>query len=149
MLFKHSIDSDRLRNADPAVFTLNIAKFMRENIFPYPFLVTISSNDILNFVLAVDFAFGKRAKLAFGYDIYFQGRESLIEIDSGTTPISDLDIEKSLDQHSHQHKFFADISYSLDLDKWSAAAGIGGDLTFMNYNIGRDWTIYIKLSASF
>lgn len=149
MLFQKTIDNENLHDDDNQKFTENLAKFIRENIFPYPFKVRIKPGNIINFVSAINFNINKRWQCGLGYDLYLQNEEIIEKIFDKYISFHALRVEEARSKKVIQHKVFTDTTYRIKHPTWDMLLGIGGDLTFDSRNIGKDWTLYFKIGASF
>ncbi|MFH1644358.1 MAG: hypothetical protein ABIA74_04250 [bacterium] len=144
ILFNKTIDNTQL-TTDPEV----LSKFIRENVFPPPFRTRIKPGNIINFVSNVSFNINKRWQWGVGYDLYAQEEETIKkilddEVDSHELRIQDAQIPQAI-----QHKIFSETNYSINKKNWDLILGIGADATFSSKNMGKDWTIYLRIGAGF
>lgn len=131
--------------------------YLEQYIFPPAFSVGVNPGGVINFVtsLSVDI---RRMRCAFGYDFYAQQKERIKTLygtrlmrDDGTPlQLSDIRIDDAVSQEIRQHKIFTEMLYKLKTtDKNSMSLGLGGDYTISSREMGRDWTLYLKFTASF
>ncbi len=130
---------------------------VEQNIFPPAFSVGVNPGGVINFVTSISVDI-RRMKCAFGYDFYAQQKERIKNLygtrlmrDDGTPlQLSDIGIDGAVSQEIRQHKIFSEMLYKLKTtDKNSMSLGLGGDYTISSREIGRDWTLYFKFTASF
>lgn len=126
-----------------------ISKVLREYYFPSHFKTVINPGGIFNVIFS-GIITRPYWNLTLGYDFYAQERQSIKCIVGTPITMQELRISDAEAPSNQQHKFFAEYSYLLRKDTQSEVRlGIGGDTTFYSRNLGRDWTSYVRLSASF
>ena len=125
-----------------------VTKFIKEYIFPPAYKVTLKPGDIINFFASLSFEIGKYWNVGFGYDFYNQQKEIFQKIDT-TEDINSLRIEDAASPNAEQHKIFAQGNYIKKQKKWDLILGFGGDYTLASKNLGLDWTVFLRVGASF
>jgi len=144
MLFKKTIAQDDL-TSDPE----DISRFLKENVFPQPFKVTIKPGNIFNFVSSMNINISRRWMWGIGYDLFIQQNETIKKIhDKDVEPYA-LRVEAAQVKRATQHKVFTETNYVIKNNDWNLILGIGGDTTFSSKNIGHDWTVYLRIGAYF
>jgi len=123
-------------------------EFIKQFIFPPVSRVTVQPGGILNFVSAVTFSIGRKWNIGGGYDFFFQEAESFDAIHEDVDP-SSLRTEAASLPSSYQHKIFAEINYIKKRNSWNLNLGLGGDYTVSSKKMGDDWTIFLRIGASF
>ena len=123
-------------------------EFIKQFIFPPAYRVTVQPGGILNFVSAVTFGIGRKWNIGGGYDFFFQEAEKFDAIHEDVDP-SSLRIEAAALPSSYQHKIFAEVNYIKKQNHWDLNLGLGGDYTISSKRIGEDWTIFLRIGASF
>ncbi len=124
-------------------------EFIKEYIFPPAYKITLKPGDIINFVTYLSFEIEKYWNVGFGYDFYHQQREIFQEIDTRGEDINSLRIEDAASPNAEQHKIFVQGNYIKKQKDWDLILGFGGDYTIASKNLGLDWTIFLRLGASF
>lgn len=87
-------------------------------------------------------------KAELGYDIWYQGSESLRIINSFGVPYP-LDACSGTRHSATQYKVFAFVSVDRNDGCYDWRLGFFGDATFANQGIGKDWTLGIDLRTLF
>ncbi len=123
-------------------------KFIKEYVFPPAYKVLIQPGDIINFVSSITYNTNNNWNLGFGYDYYNQQREKFEKIYT-TEDASSLKIKSAIAPAAIQHKLFFNADHIKKYKKWDFVFGLGGDYTISAKNIGRDWTLFLKIGASF
>jgi hypothetical protein len=152
IMFKPTKNLEDYKDPDhPTLADVNaiITQVLREYYFPSHFKTIINPGGIFNVIVS-----GTLTRpfwnFTLGYDFYSQERQKIKALLSTSTTLQVLRIADAEAPSNQQHKVFAEYSYVLRKDKKSEVhLGIGGDTTFYSRNLGRDWTTYVRLSASF
>lgn len=131
--------------------------YLEQYIFPSAFSVGVNPGGVINFVTSISVDI-RRMRCAFGYDFYAQQKERIKKLygtrlmrDDGTPlQLSDIRVDDAVSQEIRQHKIFTEMLYKLKTtEKNSMSLGLGGDYTISSKEMGRDWTLYFKFTASF
>jgi hypothetical protein len=125
-----------------------LTEFIKEYVFPPAYQVLISPGDIINFVAAINYDTNNHWTLGFGYDYYNQQKEKFERIYT-TEDISTLRTEAAIAPAAIQHKLFFQANHTKKQKNWDLILGLGGDYTIAAQNIGQDWTIFLRIGASF
>lgn len=130
---------------------------LEQNVLPPAFRVGVHPGGVINFVTSISVDI-RRMRCAFGYDFYAQQKERIKKLygtrlmrDDGTPlQLSDIRVDDAVSQEIRQHKIFTEMLYKLKTtEKNSMSLGLGGDYTISSKEMGRDWTLYFKFTASF
>ncbi len=151
ILFKQTITNKELAEIpinDPELPNA-ISRFIRENVFPPPFNVTIKPGSILSFITNFSFNINKKWLWGVGYDLYIQDAEDIKKINDTKVNPYELRIEGAQTPRAIQHKIFSETNYSIKKRSYDLIVGLGADMTFSSRNIGRDWTVYLRIGAGF
>ncbi|GEM_PF-1586539 len=131
--------------------------YLEQYIFPSAFSVGVHPGGVINFVTSISVDI-RRVRCALGYDFYAQQKERIKTLygtrlmrDDGTPlQLNDIRIDDAVSQEIRQHKIFSELLYQFKPSgKNSMSLGLGGDYTISSREIGRDWTLYLKFTASF
>jgi hypothetical protein len=122
--------------------------FRDQYLFPKSFLTTVYPGGVFNGVLAISTDI-KKMRFSLGYDFYMQQAEKIKKIHNTNAIINQLRIEDAQASLVYQHKLFTEALYLKNFKRCELGLGLGGDVTIACQGIGKDWTAYAKLSASF
>ncbi|MFC1894648.1 hypothetical protein ACFLYH_01730 [Candidatus Dependentiae bacterium] len=129
-------------NPEPAT------EFLKQFLFPPAYRVTVKPGGIFTFVSAFTFSIAKKWNIGTGYDFYFQQAEKFTAIHNDVSP-SSLLLKNAALPSSYQHKIFAEATHIKKHKRWDSNLGIGGDYTISSKRMGKDWTIFLRIGASF
>ena len=124
-------------------------EFIKEYIFPPPYKVSVDPGAIITFVSKIAFDLDKKWTFGVGYDFYMQQHEQFENIYNSNVEINTLRIDDAESPTALQHKIFGDINYTKKQKGWDLKLGGGGDYTIASRQMGQDWTIFIRIGASF
>jgi hypothetical protein len=122
--------------------------FVKQYLFPSSYLTTVYPGGVFNGVLAASTDI-KKMRLSLGYDFYLQQSEKIKKIHNTNVTLEQLRVEDAQAPLVYQHKVFAEALYLKKFKRCNMAWGLGGDVTVASSGIGKDWTAYAKLTASF
>lgn len=122
--------------------------FVKQYLFPSSYLVTVYPGGIFNAVLAASTDI-KKMRFSLGYDFYLQQSEKIKKIHNTDVPLDRLRVEDAQSPRVYQHKIFTEALYLKKFKRVDMGWGLGGDVTVASSGIGKDWTAYAKLNASF
>lgn len=92
---------------------------------------------------------GDGAKLYYGTNLWVQGADRLRTIKGPLNIIAGLDKSKSVLPSAYQFKALAGLSYTFKEEDTTWTIGIDGDYTILKSGIGRDYTLALRIDASF
>ncbi|MFH1831543.1 MAG: hypothetical protein ABH827_01955 [bacterium] len=133
---------------DPTAGKELISLFAREFIFPSSFKTSVNPGGIFNAIVSISFDV-KKMNIALGYDFYAQQQERIEKVYSSSVQMSELRIEDAQIPDIYQHKIFSEALYTKQYKRSKVGLGLGGDVTAHSKNLGYDWTVYLKGTASF
>jgi hypothetical protein len=119
------------------------------DLFPVLARTAVSPGDIFNATVGLDVKLNKRWSWKSGYDFYRQGREKINKISLDTIDLSKLIIEDSISSQVTQHKLFSELSFVAKTKHRDWHLGFGGDYSFANKGIAKDWTLHGKIGITF
>lgn len=125
-----------------------VNQYLREKIIPSTFRCTVRPGGVFNFVTAATVNLA-RWRFTFGYDFYARQKEHIHKLHDTDVKLSSLLIERGVVERIQQHKLFTESLYSWTGPRADFAFGYGTDFTILSENIGNDWSIYLKFTASF
>jgi len=126
-----------------------VVNLLMEKVFPQPFKTTIKPGSIFNLVSSINMNISRRWIWGVGYDLFLQQKEIIKKIYDKDVDPHDLRIEDAQIKQATQHKVFTETNYLIKNKDWNLIVGIGADTTFSSQNIGHDWTVYLRIGASF
>ncbi|MCK4650793.1 hypothetical protein KAT08_01330 [Candidatus Babeliales bacterium] len=127
----------------------NFTKIIKQYIFPPPYTLDVKPGGIINFVLNTTFNINKKWSIGIGYDFYSQQKECFDKIYNFDDDINTLRIQDAASNNIVQHKIFTETNYIKKQHRWNLNLGFGGDYTISAKEIGHDWTIFLRIGASF
>jgi hypothetical protein len=86
----------------------------------------------------------KHGHLRGGLDYWYQGQEKLAFNKESFYNASNLQVHKGRIDSAYQLKFFGETGYRKEAKNLDWTINIGGDYTFANKGIGKDWTIVLN-----
>ncbi|MCB9493309.1 MAG: hypothetical protein H6679_03480 [Epsilonproteobacteria bacterium] len=126
-----------------------LTQYLKEYIFPSSFKATVNPGGIFNLVVAVNINLGKKYRYTFGYDFYGQQNERITMVHNTAAAMNELRVVDATRASVSQHKLFSESMYIKRYKRADVAIGYGFDATWVSRGIGKDWTIFLKGSASF
>jgi hypothetical protein len=126
----------------------NMDQFINEYLFPNSFKVMVYPGGIFNFITSCTTDI-KKWQLAAGYDFFLQKEELIKKLQNTNVNLNELRIEDAQAQRSLQHKIFGEVCHVKNFKRSTLRVGIGGDKTIDATRMGKDWTVYFKIAASF
>jgi hypothetical protein len=145
-MFKKTMTPDDVLNS-PSKEKNNT--YVREYMLPSALSTSVCPGGVMNFVAEANINFTKRLIFALGYDFYAQQEEQIKKLHNAPVNIQSLLIEEAQLPSVYQHKVFSEVFYHNKKLKKDVGVGLGGDFTVASRHIGQDWTLYLKLAASF
>ena len=151
-MFKQTVTPAYLKTVadagDPIEIRRVLKPFIQEYLLPTSFKSDVHPGGIFNFVFAASIEI-KKMRFAIGYDYYAQQKESIDKIYNTNISMSDLNVENTQAGSVEQHKVFAEALYVKKYKRCDLGMGLGGDTAIYSRGIGDDWTVYLKVAASF
>ena len=143
--FQENIINPLVINGDAGPAT----EFIKQYVFPPPYRVSVKPGAIFNFVLNATWSIAKTVGLGVGYDFYGQQKEQINKVYTQDVDPSSLRLEDAASESVQQHKIFGEINYTKQQNNWKLVTALGGDFTFSAKNMGKDWTIFVRIGAAF
>ncbi len=129
-------------------FRQTSSDFTKEKLFPTVFRTTVYPGDVFNAVFAISSDI-KKMRFTLGYDFYAQQAGRIRKIHNTNVTLDQLLVEDAQSLLAYQHKIFTEALYIKKYKRCDMGFGLGGDMTIASQGIGKDWTAYAKLTASF
>ncbi|KKQ48451.1 MAG: hypothetical protein US69_C0022G0005 [candidate division TM6 bacterium GW2011_GWF2_38_10] len=146
--YNENINGNPNPKAELLEFYKKSSSFITQYLFPSSFLTTVYPGGVFNAVLALSTDIYK-TKWSLGYDFYLQQEEHIKKLHNTNTTLDELRLEDAQSPRAYQHKFFIESLYIKSFKRCNMGFGIGGDTTLSSNGIGKDWTAYLKVTASF
>lgn len=123
--------------------------FTEQYLFPSVFQTSVSPGGVFNVIFALSSDI-KKMRFSAGYDFYMQQAEKIKAIYNTDVTMNQLLVSGAQASFAYQHKIFAEALYlNNKFKRCDLAYGLGGDVTVASKGIGRDWTLYAKLTVAF
>jgi hypothetical protein len=135
--------------ATPAEALALVTKFAKQYLIPLPYKVDIEPGGIFNGIMILNIPY-KKWNFRYGYDFYYQQAEQFKKVyaDADTLPL--LSVERARVGSIIQHKISSETTYRIKkFNNINLDLGFGGDTTISAHNIGKDWTMYVKIASEF
>ena len=152
MLQKKTLTYVDLENTPPgnhAEAQRRVIGFAKQYLIPQPYRVSIEPGGIFNGIMILHIPY-KKWDIRYGYDFYFQQAERFKQVHAPSGTVQLLDSNKARVGSVIQHKISSETTYRIkNFNNINLDVGFGGDTTISAYNIGKDWTFYLKLASAF
>ena len=147
----NTIEYDRSRDETAAAMEklrVDGNMFTDQYLFPSVFKTNVSPGGVFNVIFALSTDI-KKMRFSAGYDFYMQQAEKIKNLYDTDISMNQLVITGAQASLAYQHKIFAEALYLKKFKRCDLSYGLGGDITVASKEIGKDWTLYAKVTAAF
>ncbi len=104
---------------------------------------------ILKFDTAVCGKIGKNWEIALGFDLYWQEKERLGDIDATPSELFNIRKDNAIKPGAYQNKLFGSVNYTKKGKCYDWCISFYGDGTLVQYGVGKDFNLCFNLAMNY